>query len=108
MSNPFRKGAPLDTPHAIYANPLGWEWRILKTYKQPSSEAKDPYARWFVAAKSDNTFGSFEYGDTYKNEVVRHGQLVAATPAWLESMQEHGYISWGHKVPTPAEYLADA
>ena len=101
MSNPFRKGAPLDAPHAIYANPQGWEWRILKTYKQPSSEQKDPYARWFVAARSPLTFGDWEYGDTYKNEVVNYGRLIAATPAWQEA--------YGTRlVPTPDEYLADA
>lgn len=99
MANPFRKSTALDTPYAIY-RAGSFEWRILKTYKMPKSEAKDPYARWFVAAKSDNTFGSFEYGDTYKNEVVNYGQLVAATPEWLDA-----YYG-GMKRPTPEEFLA--
>jgi hypothetical protein len=97
MSNPFRKAAPLDAPHAIYRSG-NFEWRVLRTYKQPSSEAKDPYARWFVAAKSDATYGSFEYGDTYKREVVNYGRLVAATPAWQEA--------YGTRlVPTPTELM---
>ena len=97
MSNPFRKAAPLDAPHAIYRSG-NFEWRVLRTYKQPSSEAKDPYARWFVAAKSDATYGSFEYGDTYKNEVLSYGRLVAATPAWQEA--------YGTRlVPTPTELM---
>ena len=44
--NPFGKGRKQDAPYAIYASPMGWEWRILKTYKQPANEAKDQYARW--------------------------------------------------------------
>ena len=85
MANAFGKSAPLDAPYAVYTNPQGWEWRILKTYKQPSSEAKDPYARWFVAAKSPMTDGSWEYGDTYKNEVTSYGRLATSTPEWKDA-----------------------
>jgi hypothetical protein len=85
MANPFRKTATIDEPHAIFVNSQGWEWRILRTYKQPSSEAKDPYARWFVAARSPLTYGDWEYGDTYKNEVTRYGRLHSATPEWKEA-----------------------
>jgi hypothetical protein len=84
MPNPFRKTAPLDQPYATYVNSQGWEWRILKTYKQPASEAKDPYARWFVAARSPLTCGDWEYGDTYKAEVTRYGRLLSSTPEWKE------------------------
>jgi hypothetical protein len=84
MPNPFRKTAPLDQPYATYVNSQGWEWRILKTYKQPASEAKDPYARWFVAARSPLTYGDWEYGDTYKAEVTRYGRLLSSTPEWKE------------------------
>jgi hypothetical protein len=103
--NPFGKGRKQDAPYAIYAAG-SFEWRILKTYKQPANEAKDAYARWFVAAKSDHTWGSFELGDTYRQEVLRYGRLVAAEPEWLASMQEHGFISHGHTVPTPDEWIA--
>lgn len=85
MPNPFRKTAPLDQPYATYVNSQGWEWRILKTYKQPASEAKDPYARWFVAARSPLTYGDWEYGDTYKAEVTRYGRLLSSTPEWKEA-----------------------
>ena len=85
MSNPFRKGVTVDAPYATYVNSQGWKWRILKTYKQPSSEAKDPYARWFVAAKSPLTDGHWEYGDTYKQEVLRYGRLLTSTTEWKEA-----------------------
>ena len=100
MANPFSKARKTGNPYAIYrAGDLTWQ--VLKTYKQPSSEAKDQYARWFVAAQSSATFGSWELGDTYAREVERYGTLVAAEPAWLEAYGIHKEY-----LPTPAEYLA--
>ena len=102
MPNPFLKTRKTENPYAIYrAGDI--TWHVLKTYKMPKSEAKDPYARWFVAAKSDATFGSFDLGDTYKSEVERYGTLVAATPEWLEA-----YGITKPYLPTPDEYLAKA
>lgn len=98
MPNPFGKSRPANNPYAIYrAGDL--IWHVLKTYKQVKNE--DAYARWFVAAKSDATFGSFDMGDTYAIEVKRYGTLVAADPAWQEAYDTR-------KVPTPEEYLAQA
>ena len=85
MPNQFGKTRDIENPYAVYRSPYGWEWRILKTYKMPKSEAKDPYARWFVAATSplmDN--GNFEYGDTYKTEITRNAALISGDPEWLE------------------------
>lgn len=96
MPNPFSKSRSLEKPYAIY-RAGDWEWRVLKTYKAPASEEKDAYARWFIAAKSPHTWGSFEYGDTYRKEVRNYGQLVAAEPAWLEA---YGIQA---KLPTPAD-----
>ncbi len=103
MSNPFGKSRDTAKPYAIYTGPMGFEWRILKTYKMAKNE--DSFARWFVAAKSDATFGSHELGDTYAIDVKQFGHLVAAEPDWLET------YGIQRTVPTPAEYidqLADA
>lgn len=97
MANQFGKTRDTQSPYAIYKGP-GITWHVLKTYKQHSSEVKDPYARWLVAAKSDATFGSFEMGDTYAQEVKRYGRLVAATPEW---QAERSTV----KVPTVADYM---
>ena len=35
MANKFAKTRKINEPYAIYKNNDGWEWRILKTYKQP-------------------------------------------------------------------------
>lgn len=101
MPNPFAKTRPTDNPYAIYrAGDI--EWRVIKTYKMPKSEAKDPYARWMVAAKSDATFGGYDMGDTYATEVKQFGRLVAATPEWLEAYPPR-FVT---HTPTPQELIA--
>jgi len=103
MANPFAKTRKTEQPYAIFrAGDI--TWHVLKTYKKPSSESKDPYARWFVAAKSAATYGSFDMGDTYKSEVASYGRLVAAEPEWLKAYRP----GFDAKLPTPAEYLAQA
>ena len=102
MPNPFAKTRKLEEPYAIYGGYVPGigdaEFRILKTYKLPKNE--DPHARWFVAAKSEATYGSFDMGDTYKTEITSFVRLLAATPEWLEEYRP-GYGS----IPTPTEYL---
>lgn len=102
MPNPFAKSRKIDNPHAIYVA-SNFEFRVLKTYKMAKSEDKDQYARWFVAAKSDATFGSFELGDTYKREVTSFARLVAATPEWLEAYRP----GWDAQLPTPTEWIKE-
>jgi hypothetical protein len=104
MPNPFAKSRKTESPYAIYSYGGIMTWHVLKTYKMPKSEDKDPYARWMVAAKSDATYGSFDMGDTYRSEVERYGKLVAATPEWLEA---YGNGVWLEYLPTPEEYLAE-
>jgi hypothetical protein len=41
-----------------------------------NKEAANPYARWFVAVKSPDTYGSWEYGDTYVSEITSNTQKV--------------------------------
>ena len=95
MANQFGKSRKTMDPYAIF-KAGDMTWHVLKTYKQVKNE--DAYARWFVAAKSDATFGDFEMGDTYALEVKRYGTLVAATPEWQEAYDTR-------KVPTPQDYL---
>jgi hypothetical protein len=55
---------PISSPYATFF--VGsWEYRVLKTYQTPENEAKNKYARWFVAAKSPMTGGAFDIGDSY-------------------------------------------
>jgi len=73
VKNLCRKSRPVDDPYEVWQNGHGWTWHVLKKYQNPDNEAKNPYARWFVAAKSPMTFGSWEYGDTYVSEIKEYG-----------------------------------
>ena len=81
---PFGKTRDVEKPYAIYRNG-DWEWRVLKTYQHPDREKTNRYARWFVAAKSPMTCGSWEYGDTYAMGIRQYGQLYSGTDTWLEN-----------------------
>ena len=82
--NPFGKSRTVDNPYAVYKmSHMNYEWRVLKTYKLSENEAKNPYSAWFVAARSDMSYGSWEYGDTYIQDIVDHGTLVEATQEWI-------------------------
>lgn len=84
MPNPFAKSRKVEQPYAEYAAG-DFTWRILKTYKMPENEAKDPYARWFVAAMSSATYGKWEYGDTYRRDILQYGALISADDKWQET-----------------------
>tara|TARA_R100000687_G_C6419817_1_gene150445 strand:+ start:133 stop:369 length:237 start_codon:yes stop_codon:yes gene_type:complete len=77
MKNECAKSRDVNDPYEIWLNPqAGWEWRVLKKYQRPDKEAENPNARWFVAAKSPYTYGSFEYGDTYVKDIMDYGVRV--------------------------------
>ena len=81
----FGKTRTQDQPYATYVNDFGWTWKVLKTYKHSEAEAKDPYARWFVAATSPHMQdGSYEMGDTYVTDIIRNGFLIDADPQWCD------------------------
>ena len=85
MANKLAKTRPVDEPYAIFeSNGGGIKWHILKTYKTPASEKKDPFARWFTAAKSAMSYDEFEYGDAYTLDIKMNGRLVWASEAWIE------------------------
>ncbi len=68
VKNLLGKSRNVQTPYAIWEGygPFGeTEVRLLKTYQIPSNEAKNQYARWFVATKTPMTYGSFDMGDSY-------------------------------------------
>ncbi len=50
---------------------------VLKKYKNPEAEEKDPYARWYVCTKSSVTSQRGEYGDTYATEAKRNAHRIA-------------------------------
>jgi hypothetical protein len=63
-------------PYEVYQGPNGFEWRVLKKYQNAENEAKNPYARWFCAVKSNFTYGEFELGDVYVSEIKANGEKL--------------------------------
>lgn len=70
-----------DKPLEIWTSPDGeWEWKIWKFYKAPGkplkiqrrNTLKDPYGRAFCGVKSPYTYGSYELGDCYYKDIIRH------------------------------------
>ena len=82
-SNPCSKTRKLDNPYEVWkcrmqlgSDVLNIEYRVLKKYKSPENEAKDPYAMWHTAAKSEATFGNWEYGDMYAKDIISTGHRI--------------------------------
>jgi len=89
MANPFGKTRDVEQPYARYVGyqrELGpIEIRVLKRYKGSVEAAqKNQHSRWFTAAKSDATYGSWEYGDQYAGLIQSCYKLLDAEPEWLE------------------------
>ena len=74
--NECAKTRKIDNPYEVWTGPANFEWRVLKKYQNTENEAKNDYARWFCAVKSDMTYDSFELGDTYVADIKRYGTRV--------------------------------
>lgn len=89
MKNPFAKTRDVEKPYAVFVSHLlpDWEWRVLKTYQNVENEKKNGYARWFCAVESPDTYGAWEYGDTYVDEIINEadGYLLSCEPEWTEA-----------------------
>jgi len=85
--NLLGKSRTKENPYAIFKGygPFGeTEMRLLKTYQVPANEGKNQYARWFVAVKSEMTYGSYDMGDSYIREATMGLTRVYADPLYLE------------------------
>jgi hypothetical protein len=72
-ANPCAKTRDKDNPYEIWrsTNGEGWEWRVLKKYQVDDSK---PYARWLCAVRSPFTYGGYDIGDCYVQDVVRNAR----------------------------------
>ena len=88
--NLLGKSRNQDKPYAIYKGmgPFGnTEMRVLKTYQTPANEDKNRYARWFVAVKSDMTYGSYDMGDSYIREAIMGLNLTYASDEYKQQYE---------------------
>jgi len=83
----LRKTATKEAPHATYKAGK-WTWLVLKV-NQPAQPPRLQYSTWMVAAKSPNTFGGWDMGDTYCYEVLKYAVLISCTQEFTDYMQKH-------------------
>jgi len=96
--NLYGKRREVSKPYAIYKDASGtMETRVLKTYQTPDNEKKrvtkdgENVARWHVATKSPFTHGSWEYGDSYIDSVIKGMSLVYGDECFTEDYaRDHG------------------
>jgi hypothetical protein len=75
--NECGKTVPINTPYETWKSyDNSWEWRVLKKYQKPSKERENFYARWFCGVKSPHTYGEFELGDVYVNDIKTYAIKV--------------------------------
>ena len=73
------KTRDVNQPYEVYVNRMaGWEWRVLKKYQAEEHEKTNPYARWMCAVKSPMTYGSYDLGDTYIDNIRSDSQALLA------------------------------
>ena len=71
------KTRPIDNPYEVWRSYDGsWTWKVLKKYQKPSKEAENPHARWFCAVSSPMTYGSYDIGDVYVNDIVLNAEKI--------------------------------
>jgi hypothetical protein len=74
MKNEFSKQRLTENPYEIWISSDGkWTWRVLKKYQIDDNK---PFARWFCAVKSPYTFGSFDLGDVYVQEIKQNARKM--------------------------------
>lgn len=100
--NPLGKSRDIENPYATFMNG-DFEIRILKTYKLAKNEKGDENARWYTVARSPMTYGSWEYGDTYRKEVTDNFRLTYASPEFIEAYRDDLTI----KISEAIEYGTD-
>ena len=90
--NPAGKRRTVDKPYEIWEGG-GFEYRVLKKNQSPDKEKNNPYATWYVAAKSPYTGGSWEYGDSYVRDVKSGTRMSYQDPVLREKVVpgEGGY-----------------
>jgi len=87
IKNLLGKSRPQANPYAIFKGygPFGeTEMRLLKTYSTPVNEAKNQYARWFVAVKTPMTYGSYDMGDSYIRDAIYGLKLTYASDEYIQ------------------------
>lgn len=106
MKNVAGKTRKIDNPYASWTDPsTGWEYRLLKSWQGDNSKE---YGRWFMAVKTEYTFGSFELGDEYVKGGLRVSlnRALCAAP-WKDGENSNGHLTYDNTIwETAGEFAA--
>lgn len=72
-TNPCGKTRDKSNPYESWVVPGLGTYHVLKKYKSPEGEAKDPFARWFTLCENEYN----EMGDMYAADIKRMGWRIA-------------------------------
>lgn len=97
MKNLCSKTRKVTAPYEVWQCG-NWFWVVLKKWQSPDKEAANKYARWYCAAYTPMTYGSYDvanlkpegscdYGDVYVAEIKANATCVYRDPA-LETAEE--------------------
>jgi len=75
-------------PYEVWQSHDGsWVWNVLKKYKAPDAESKDPYARWFCNVVTPMCPHG-ELGDVYVREIKGNARCIARDLAWEDALTQ--------------------
>ena len=81
MKNLMNKTRTAGNPYATFSNQMGdFVSHVIRAY----STKQEEFSRWYTVAKSDMTYGQYEYGDVYIKELTDNFELVYASPEFIK------------------------
>lgn len=77
MKNACGKTRDREHPYEVWRSFDGsWTWYVLKKYKSPEAEARDPYARWLCCVVTPMTGSRGDLGDVYVRDITSHASRI--------------------------------
>ena len=83
MKNLMNKTRTAENPYATFHGNNNFVSHVIRAYSIKTPE-ENPHVAWFTIAKSDDSFGSYEYGDVYIKELTDNSELVYASPEFIK------------------------
>jgi hypothetical protein len=83
MKNLMNKTRTADNPYATFQKG-DFISHVIRAY----STKQEEFSRWYTVAKSDMSYGTYEYGDVYIKELTDNLELVYASPEFIKQYPE--------------------
>ena len=84
MKNLMNKTRTAENPYATFKKG-NFVSHVIRAYgKSAIAPEENVWASWYTVAKSDLTYGAYEYGDAYIKEITDNLELVYASPEFIK------------------------